>query len=223
MLVSQFLKDPGITRQFPQQFSIREMLLRGTAIFAKEWRTLLLLQVVVFTILYIADVLVSGTFPGTLAHFIAFALKSVLQLIISLGLLFLYIRAVDGKSIEVLDIFEPIELFWSYAGVMILYAIIVVLGTIALVVPGVIAACGLCLAQYLTIDRKLMPTEALRVSWKRTEGHKMTIALFFATLLVVNIIAATTVVGILVTAPVSGLAYAGMYRYFFPQVGGEIS
>ena len=217
-LMEVILTSPKETRRFPEQFSVREMLLKGTALCAREWRTLLAIQLVVFIVLSISGMLVSGTFPGSFARFVAFALNASLQMIIGLGLLSIYVKYVDGDTVEVLDVFEPIELFWNYAGVIILYCILVGVGVLALVVPGIVVACGLSLAQYLAIDKNMTPVTALKASWKITEGHKGTIALFLASLVVINGIGLMSIVGIIVTAPISGLAYASVYRYFFPKV-----
>jgi hypothetical protein len=61
---------------------------------------------------------------------------------------------------------------------------LIVLGFIALIVPGIIIACRLAFVSYLVMDKKLDPIEAVETSWKLTRGHGwqiffMAVASFF--------------------------------------------
>lgn len=61
---------------------------------------------------------------------------------------------------------------------------LVVLGFIALIVPGIIIACRLAFVSYLVMDKKLDPIEAVETSWRLTRGHGwkiffMAVASFF--------------------------------------------
>ena len=48
---------------------------------------------------------------------------------------------------------------------------LVILGFIALIIPGIIIGCRLMFVSYLVMDKKLDPIEAVEKSWKLTRGH----------------------------------------------------
>ena len=52
----------------------------------------------------------------------------------------------------------------------IVVAVIVGLGIIMLIVPGIIFACRLAFVPYLVVDREMDVMDALRVSWDMTRG-----------------------------------------------------
>jgi len=52
---------------------------------------------------------------------------------------------------------------------------LVVLGLIALVIPGIIIACRLAFVPYIIMDKKLDPIESVEMSWKMTKGHGWTV------------------------------------------------
>jgi hypothetical protein len=52
---------------------------------------------------------------------------------------------------------------------------LIMLGIIALIVPGIIIACRLAFVGYLVMDKKLDPIMAVEESWKMTKGHGWTV------------------------------------------------
>ena len=60
---------------------------------------------------------------------------------------------------------------------IILISLIVGIGIVMFIVPGIIFACRLAFVPYLVIDRNMETMEALRTSWAMTSGHGWTIFL----------------------------------------------
>jgi uncharacterized membrane protein len=71
--------------------------------------------------------------------------------------------------------------FWeNYLNIILanlLVTALIILGCIALIIPGIIIACRLAFVPYLVMDKKLDPIEAVEQSWKLTRGHGWTIFL----------------------------------------------
>jgi hypothetical protein len=69
--------------------------------------------------------------------------------------------------------------FWeNYLNIILanlLVVALVILGCIALIIPGIIIGCRLAFVSYLVMDKKLDPIEAVEQSWKLTRGHGWTI------------------------------------------------
>jgi len=66
----------------------------------------------------------------------------------------------------------------NYLGIVLanlLTAALIMLGFIALFIPGIIVACCLAFVGFLVMDRKLDPIMAVEESWKMTRGHGWTI------------------------------------------------
>jgi uncharacterized membrane protein len=97
-------------------------------------------------------------------------------------------------------------------GATLLQGIIIVVGFILIIVPGIIAALMLCFTQLLVVDRKLGPLEALKESYHMTKGHLLQLFLFMLSLILLNIVGAILLlVGLLVTVPITLLAIAHVY------------
>jgi uncharacterized membrane protein len=59
----------------------------------------------------------------------------------------------------------------------LLVSIIVAVGFIFLIVPGIIFACKLAFTPYLVMDRKMPAIDAIKESWRMTGGHSGTVFL----------------------------------------------
>lgn len=95
---------------------------------------------------------------------------------VSFGGMYAYLRAARGETPDVGDLFAAFRGdYWQAVLASILLHAIVAIGTMLLVVPGIIAAVRLSWAPYLVIDEKQDAVTAIRESWERTRGHGWTI------------------------------------------------
>ena len=139
--------------------------------------------------------------------------SALIGIVVELGLLTFSIRAHDSvSSVKINDLWNPKPL-WRYLAGQILTGIIVVIGLILLIVPGVIAALGLMFTSYLVVDKGRGPIEALKESWRITKGHRMQLFVLVLAIVGINILGLLAlVVGLLVSIPVSMLAMVHAYR-----------
>lgn len=150
----------------------------------------------------------SGIMP-----FLASLASIVLGLVIEMMLINVALKAHD--SVETLALSDAtVRLpFWPYFAAKFLTGIIVTVGFILLVVPGVIAALMLMFATYLVIDKGLGPIEAIKESARITKGHRWKLLLFVLSVAALNILGALILfVGLFVSIPVSILALVHVYR-----------
>jgi uncharacterized membrane protein len=133
--------------------------------------------------------------------------------LIDLGVVATVLKAYDSaESVSFSDLWHP-QQYLPYLGATLLTAVIVVVGLILLIIPGIIAAVTLLFVKFLVVDRKLGPIEALKESARITKGHRMTLFLFVLAIAVINIIGAILLlIPLLVTIPVSTLAMVYAYR-----------
>ncbi len=82
------------------------------------------------------------------------------------GLLLLQTKAVAGEHPTATDCFKQgLPRLLPFIFMSIMAVSLMILGLLALIIPGLILVRGFCLAPYYVIDQKLSPVEALRKSY----------------------------------------------------------
>lgn len=150
------------------------------------------------------------------ASSLAFGLSLVFALLsIAIEILLVRLTLKSHDSIETVSYRDalPAKPFWKYIGSQIVVGIAVLIGLVLLIVPGIIAALAFFMTQYLVVERKLWPIEAMKESARITKGNRWNLLLLMLACLGINIVGLLAlVVGLLVTIPVSMLALAHAYR-----------
>jgi uncharacterized membrane protein len=133
---------------------------------------------------------------------------------IKYGASWVYLKAVRGERIEVRDIFAVFQRnYWNAVIANIVVGIIVGLGFVMLIFPGIIFACRLAFVRYLVVDREMDVMDALRVSWDMTRGYGWQIFLMGLLAIPVVILGLIClVVGVFVSAMWISAAFAAMYH-----------
>ena len=156
-----------------------------------------------------------------LAIFIIFALlgpllfvaETALQNLTAIGFTKIQLNILDNKKTQVSDLFKTNGVFWQYLATSILVGLIVIGGLLLLIVPGIIWLLKYQFAMPLVVDKKLDITESIRKSGEITQGHKGWLFGFAIVLGLVNIAGALALlVGLLVTIPLTTMAYIYVYR-----------
>lgn len=164
---------------------------------------------IIYMLVQILLSMVQKGMPGLLS----FVISTVVSTFLYLGLISIYLKAHDDvQAPRYADYWHPAS-FWKYLGASILLGIIVIIGTILLIVPGVIAAIAFSFTGYLIVDKQLNPIAALKESARLTKGNRykfFLLALAFFGLAILGAI--PLFLGLLVVAPVSMLAGVHAYR-----------
>ena len=91
---------------------------------------------------------------------------------ISYGANWVFLKAVRGERVEIRDLFAVFQKnYWNAVIANFVVGLIVGLGIVMLIVPGIIFACRLAFVPFLVVDREMDVMDALRVSWDMTRGH----------------------------------------------------
>ncbi|MEY4746975.1 MAG: hypothetical protein RLZZ416_24 [Candidatus Parcubacteria bacterium] len=146
---------------------------------------------------------------GVLGALVNFLLNTLLGLCITAFML----KAHDSiRDAAIVDLWHP-RPFFSYLGATVLNGIIVVVGLIVLVIPGIIFGIMLLFTPYLVVDRDLTPIKALKESARITKGNRWQLFMLLILMLLINILGIIALlVGLLVTIPVTSLAIVHAYR-----------
>jgi uncharacterized membrane protein len=133
---------------------------------------------------------------------------------IQYGASWVFLKAVRGERIEVKDIFVVFQRnYWNVVIANIVVGVIVGLGIVMLIVPGIIFACRLAFVPYLVVDREMDVMDALRVSWEMTRGYGWQIFLMGLLAIPVVILGLICIgVGVVVSVMLISAAFAVMYH-----------
>lgn len=83
-----------------------------------------------------------------------------------------FLKAVRGERFEIQDMFAVFQRnYWNAVAANVVVGLIVAIGIVMLIVPGIIFAVRLAFVPYLVIDREMELTEALNKSWEMTKGY----------------------------------------------------
>ena len=132
---------------------------------------------------------------------------------IGYGVSFAYLKAARGDTLDVKDMFEAFHNYWNAVLASLLVGVIIGIGFVLLIVPGIIFACKLVFTPYLVVDRKMEVIEAVKESWRMTSGHAWKV--FLIGLLAIPISIAGIIcfgVGIIVAIMWISLAFASLYH-----------
>jgi uncharacterized membrane protein len=133
--------------------------------------------------------------------------------LISMGATAFYLAAHDNPDSADLSMLWHPRPFWKYLGTSILLALAVAIGFVLLIVPGIIFGLMFMFATFIVIDRELGPIDALSESHRITRGYKWPLFGFVLLLLLINVLGVLAlIVGLLVSIPVSTLAFVHAYR-----------
>ncbi len=161
----------------------------------------------------------SGFLAGSLEKnsailFVFFQIVAVFfSIVVAMGVQWISLKLLRNELVTLRNLFDPIELFWRYLGVSIVYGFIVFFGLMLFVVPGIIWGLRYRLVWYLILDKRLSVSEAFKESSVMTYGYKKDIFLISMLLVLINFCGALFFgIGLLVTIPLSWITSALVYK-----------
>jgi uncharacterized membrane protein len=159
---------------------------------------------------------VSGWIQGAAGAFLTLIVivYSILILApIDYGVSYAYLKAARGEKLEIKDMFAGFQNYWNAVLANLLVGVIIVIGLILIIIPGIIFACKLAFVPYLVVDKKMDVIEAVKTSWRMTNGHAWRV--FLIGLLAIPIIIAGLIclgVGVIISFMWISAAFASLYH-----------
>lgn len=160
---------------------------------------------------------ISGIFSSRSTEPNQFNIYGLLSMLIASyligGMMKIGLSYFDGKKIAITEMFTQYQYFFRVLGASILISIIVGLGLILLIIPGIIWGLKYQFAINLIVDKNIGIMEAMRQSAELTKGVKWQLFLFCLGVFGVMILGALVFgVGVLVAFPIVWLADIYIYR-----------
>ncbi len=132
---------------------------------------------------------------------------------IGFGVSFASLKAARGDKLEIKDMFEAFRNYLNAVFASLLVGVIIVFGLVLLIVPGIIFACKLAFTPYLVVDRKMEAIEAVKTSWRMTDGYAWDVFLIGLLAIPIGIAGLLALgVGVIVSVMWVGLAFASLYH-----------
>ena len=140
--------------------------------------------------------------------------------LISMGVVAFYLKAHDNPEQVTLSALWHPHPYWSYLAATVLVELVIVLGLLLLIVPGIIFGLMFMFTSFIVIDRALGPIDAMKESKRITSGYRWRLLGFILLLALINLAGVIAlVVGLLVTVPVTSIAFANAYRVLSDRAG----
>jgi uncharacterized membrane protein len=142
------------------------------------------------------------------------SLSSVfIQSALLLGYIHISLSIADAKTPRMGDLFDSFDRMFRCFWATVLYCLIVIVGLVLLVVPGIIWAVKFQFYPYVIADRNARALESIKASGAIATGHVWDLLIFSLALVVVNLLGILALgVGVLITIPLSINAATFIYR-----------
>ncbi len=131
----------------------------------------------------------------------------ILQLLFGIGSTYIVLAIAANKPVELSALWQFTDKLLNYLILMVIYSLLVTVGFLLLVIPGVVWATKYGLAPLIIAWKKMEAMEAMRLSAQMTDGYKLQLFIFYLIIVVMNILGAVAfMVGLLITAPLTYIA-----------------
>ena len=159
-----------------------------------------------------AGILEAGSTPMLVLQLVFTFVSAFLAFFLQVGMLRMLLAAVREQPVPLSLLFSGTDRLLPMFGAMLLSGLAIGVGTVLLVVPGIIAYLGLWLAKFYVVDRQQGAIESLQSSWRDTNGNRLDLFVFSCVYFALVLAGfCLCFVGILVALPVAEVALTVIY------------
>jgi hypothetical protein len=199
--------------------AIREAWDLTSGIKGAIWGGLLITYGLLFALAFGFEILtaVSGQFEGGAVGLVFELVISALSTILTGGLMFMGVKKALGRRVVWKDVFSGFNVSGKIIIAAFLQMLLIVIGCLLLVLPGIYLMVGYFLTIPLIIEQKMSPWQAMEASRKAIHNVWWKICgLYFVVGLIIGVSAIPFGIGLIWTLPMSVVLVGVVYRYLFP-------
>lgn len=153
-------------------------------------------------------------------YFILTIVVWAVTMLASCGMIRITLDIYNGQEGDFEDLFTTVEPFLSYLLGSLLLGVILTIGFILLIIPGIYLSIRFCMFPFAVVDEGLGPIEALKRSWELTAGQELNLLLLGLVFILIEIAGLIALcVGIFVAMPVIMMGYVYVYRQLQGKAG----
>lgn len=189
-------------------FSVKGSIKRGWELWkANKW------VLTLSTILILLVGLIPNPTEGGMEKLFIELIVFVASTFVSMGYLKSLLMIERGEKVEFQDLFGHTKYFGRYVVTSLLYGVLIGVGLILLLIPGIYLALKYSQAAMLVLDKDVRIGEAFTKSGMMTKGVKWKLVGFYLSIIIVALLGFLALgVGVLITVPVASLAVVVVYR-----------
>jgi len=158
---------------------------------------------------------IAGALFGPVGYWIVYWIGMFVLIVISVNMLGEYIKLWNGQKPSPEALFKELKVnFWRKLGGSLWAGLFVFLWSLLLVIPGIIKAMSYYFTQNILADcPNVSATDAIKISMKITDGHKMDVFIFILSWIGWMLLSSLTlgILYIVWVGPYWGAADAGFY------------
>ncbi len=213
------------TQQTPNvpshSFSSSEAIKFGFDFFKKNISTFIKLGAALIVINIVMGI-IGGFFGHNNPAAVVWSIVSaIVSLIIQIGIIKIVLDLYDGKPLNLVNLYSMFYLAPRFLGASILYGLVILVGFVLLIIPGIYLAIRLQFYSFLIVDKNAGVVDSLKKSWALTQGTALNLFLFTLLIVILNIVGAIVLfVGLIVTIPTTTMAAVYVYRKLLSQTPG---
>jgi uncharacterized membrane protein len=205
-------QQPYAAAPAPGELNVGDAISYGWAAFKATPGPLVLITLVFLVVSGVINGL-GGAFQDQTVIYLFFQLLSIfVGILLYMGMIRVALKVTSGVVPEIGDLFKP-EHFGSYLGAGLLVGIIVTVGLVFCIIPGIYLGIALGFFGFLILGRGEKAIDSISGSWALTEGNRGTLFLLGLAVFGINLVGALLCgVGLLVTYPLTIIAMGYAYR-----------
>ncbi len=202
-----------------KNFTIDSAVRNGWDKMKKNFWFFLLIFVIVWAVVIVLTFLQSETINNGILYVIMAAIGITVDLLIGVGIIKISLLINDNKPAKLNNLYIHYRLIGKFFLAMILKIILVGIGFLLLIIPGIYLSVRFRFVGYLIIDKDMGILESFAGSSKMTKGLKWSVLSFEITSLFIFALGLLAlVIGLTAAVPTIILAKANMYRFIEKQV-----
>ncbi len=208
---------------------IKKAITTGWQVFKENPGFLIVIVLIQLTAPHLFDlpamVIESFLEPSVIAIVIVVILNLLglaISIIIGLGVINVTLGLAKNRDMAFRDLFVEFRMILNYIRASILFGIVVFVGLIFLIIPGIIIGIALSPFPYFIIDENKGPIEALKASYALTRGAKWELFVFGilqGLIMIAGVLA--FLVGYFVALPITMVASAAVYLQLKSQMNQQ--
>lgn len=186
-----------------KSFSISEVFSKSLNLISKHWQVLVVASLIINAIGLIPNLITyiggnSFSMAGAAAETIVNISIAIISFFLGYNFLKMNFKAVDSFPLNLSDLFSFNSknlgniVMWILTGIV--YGLMVFVGLIFLIIPGLYLGARYIFAPYIVVDKKVGIGQALDISSKLTDGHRAKIILYIIISGLISILASLPMV-----------------------------
>ena len=150
--------------------------------------------------------------PGNIIPSFAL-LFTLLSCYFSAAITLMSIKYIRGQSISYNDLLAIKSMrFLHYLAALLICSVLIIIGCVFLILPGIYIMLRLMLVQYLIVDKDISFDQAIKKSWHLTKGMEWNLLAFVFAMFVIMVLGFLALcLGLIIAIPVTQLSTAYLY------------